>query len=365
MSTNPKERLFFKRKPPPSNYIYLYFFGCWNSGFCSVDNMTTDLSEFERGKGLTKTMKKLKSELDKEDHIEKSVIVAGDNYYPVKIKETHSKYINKSSLESGFSCLKNAVGNTPTTILLGNHDIENIDECSILKYQQGFVSENPTNFELFNFNTFTIYKVYNDHTLIIMLDSTIFSEDDIKCYEYLPGSDVNPLLDLQNDRINVLQEKITRLKDEYLNIDKPKIKNIVFTAHHPIVGVKEKSKDVKKEKSNVNIKIEVIPRFVEFLYTNFFKTYEQKYKYYHLCADVHNYNHMTLSLENPNSSNITIEQYIVGTGGAKEDKYTKLNSIHRGSYNVTLPSLIPELSLRIDYNINPYLKQAFYKKSNL
>jgi len=390
--------------------VNIYFFGCWNTGFCSLTRPTSqedseqneqDEKEKIRGTGLTSTMATLTQRVKTYPHPD-FIIVAGDNYYPQKdnsknktkdktktqdkpksdIKKT--KKINMKSLQSGFTCLKNAVGRTKTILLLGNHDIDPIEDCRILNFQKEFVKRH-TNFRLFNFDDFEIYKRCNEHTLIIMLDSTIFDdkEDTFECYEKFPvlspdvksdrssvlSSDVklysNPdnsaitednsfqksKKHQQEEKIEALQRKIDDIKEKLLSEEFNTVTNIVFTAHHPIYGIKE-----KKEDGKIKHKPDAIPKFIQFLYDNFFSQYGSRFKYYHLCADVHNYNHMSLTIKTQTvDTGIQVEQYIVGTGGADKDKYTNFTYKPLSTRSINTSSVINErIVFDIEYVINDY-----------
>ena len=68
-------------------------FGCWNKGFCDIDNVNN---------GMSAVMKKLIQSEKKPDFY----IIAGDNYYPKKFKEIPPKYtvFNEKNFNSGMEC---------------------------------------------------------------------------------------------------------------------------------------------------------------------------------------------------------------------------------------------------------------------
>ena len=60
---------------------YFYFFGCWNQGYCNLnDGNSSPLSQ------LIINLKEKLSGLYKTEFKVPLLIVAGDNYYPFKIK---------------------------------------------------------------------------------------------------------------------------------------------------------------------------------------------------------------------------------------------------------------------------------------
>ena len=85
-------------------------FGCWNYDKCGGNNPVTAVT-----RAVTEETERREIEY---------VIVAGDNYYPIKNKRQANgklKLINPSMLASGFDCLPNI----ETYVLFGNHDLDN------------------------------------------------------------------------------------------------------------------------------------------------------------------------------------------------------------------------------------------------
>ena len=267
-------------------------FGCWNKGFCNMDNPKN---------GLSATMKKLNNYIatNKIDFIS----VAGDNYYPDKKKiteEKKEKIFNLENLMSGLNCLPKGIKKYVT---LGNHEIDDIVKLSIdteelrcksLMVQQEYATNPANNFMLFD--TVNGFTVDNNSTLIIMFDTTLyelFSDKnfniDETCYRYL-FKDVRAKTIL--NLIEYQEKKILDLVHKY-NL----VKNLILIAHHPLVySSNKKGKD----------RFEYIERLLTFIMENI-----KIENIYHLCADTHFYQRGII--------NGRIKQHITGTGGAEQD----------------------------------------------
>ena len=101
------------------------------------------------------------------------------------------------------------------------------------------------------------------------------------------------------------------------------LRNIIIIGHHPITGYKHSIK-VKKD-GKTQSKLELMAGFTSFidmlvngiyrLTDGIYKSTENTVKYYYLCADLHLYQEGTIQF----NGGMTINQYIVGTGGTKLD----------------------------------------------
>ena len=285
-------------------------FGCWNHGFCNMANPEN---------GLSITMKKLNEYVvnDKIDFI----TIAGDNYYPDK-KETKindvkvkRKYFNQDNFNSGLDCLPKGI---KKYVILGNHEIEDlvitplnddVQMCYSLLKQQEYESKN-NNFDLFN--NIINFKIDNDSTLVIMIDTTLYELQETtksdqpleeSCYKYLfKDVSANKIIDL----INYQENEILRIIEKNNTI-----KNLIFVAHHPIASMTFK---ISKTKD----KIEYNKRLCDFIMAF-------NYNIYYLCADTHLYQHGII--------NEKINQYIVGTGGAEQDMPSSKHEFNENGIN--------------------------------
>ncbi len=301
------------------NFIH---FGCWNN--------------LNKKGNLKPVMDKLQSRLNNTDFPEIDFIsVAGDNYYPDKLKpkiktDSKKKIIKPDLLEMGFNMLPSE---PDIYMILGNHDLEtntnpkkptlfirdentpedNVeDNCKILTVEQE-LSIKSKNIE------FVLYKdlMLSGGTLVLMIDTSMYTMDAkkyLKCYNKFLDEDyeLSQLQELQNAWI---LSTIEKYKDE--------IKNLVIIGHHPITGIKYK----KNNKNQLND----IPLFIDVL-QEIYKLLTNTVYYYFLCADLHIYQKGYVYVEARKERNdslntelettpeyMMIEQHIVGTGGTELD----------------------------------------------
>jgi hypothetical protein len=283
-------------------------FGCWNNGKCSADETN----------GLSLTMRKLKSyieenkkETETETQTEKKnaiefITIAGDNYYPPK-RSSGTKLFIDENFTSGFECLPKDI---KKYLIFGNHDIDDIiiDEsgneikCKILDEQIKIAEENNS-IEIFN----DVLSLIKSKTLIIMLDTNLYNRKKTNipinetCYSKLFNGFVNK----SNMTIQNLIYYQNCFIKEIINLNLKDINNIIFIGHHPIYSIKNKkdTKDVFKQ-----------PNFIDFLKSISDLLIDKKI--YYLCADTHIYQKGIVNI----MPGLNIEQYVVGTGGADQDK---------------------------------------------
>jgi len=239
------------------------FMGCWNKGYCKNDKINSEENNEEND--LYKTVESINKFLtfldDKQITKPEKLFIAGDNYYPDKTeskenkkdkkdKKDKKKITNIDNLNSGFDCLDSI--NIDKYILFGNHDFEktilqfndqekNEKECHNLTNQ--LTKNNKMQF--FDFDSDYLPHVYENETLIVMIDSTMYdikNEDDesLDCYKIINKKDDD------NNMLEFIKNEQTRrannLIDYYKKTLKP-IKNIIFMAHHPIFGLKLKENE--------------------------------------------------------------------------------------------------------------------------
>ncbi len=307
---------------------YFIQFGCWNNGGC--DETKTN--------GLTNVMNSLKI---KEPDF---VIISGDNYYPPKTEELNGdkkikkKFFVNNDFMSGFNCLPK---NIPIYMNYGNHDYESglimdngtkENNCELIKRQQLYVSENPNiRLDLFRAIDFSV------STKVIMIDSTIYDNEEFDgCYECYRA--VDRVFDI--DDKTIIQTRVKQSQNDFIkNVtteinSNSSIQNVVIVGHHPLMGFKI------KEKKGVEI-VETLysADLIEFIYNNIFNEINNpNINYFYLCADLHQYQCGNISI----NGKMSIRQYIVGTGGAKLDKYDKnlIFSSYNSTYNKTMNNII-------------------------
>jgi hypothetical protein len=306
-------------------------FGCWNNGYCDI-NETNDLSI---------VMKSLQNYVD-ENEIN-FITVAGDNYYPMKDKKEKSidktkdktkgkkdtkKTINLKNLKSGFECLPHDI---PIKMILGNHDLEtnvdvneiyfpdntmeDIENCAILNEELNLSKKKKIDLLL------QTTEKLSDNTLIIMIDTSMYEDDShkyVSCYKkyftkkmlYHKNIPVNEQED--RDYMNSLREwqkneVLEQLKQTFYT-------NIIIIGHHPITGW--------KKKNNIDKMIEPTNGLIDIFRSMYNES--QNSNYYYLCADLHLFQYGTIVIDDE----IKIEQFIVGTGGAKLDDKIDENKLH-------------------------------------
>jgi hypothetical protein len=267
-------------------------FGCWNQ-------LQTDEGSSLKNTQVMATLKRRQVDM---------VLVSGDNYYPVKKKIDGEKVktIILENLIDGFNNLKAATRTTPVFMNFGNHDVikngkmggASEQECTILNEEMRQATD--------NINLKMNHRIlYGDHTLVLMLDTTIYSpkkefdKDFNVCYQQISGYDVNIQKRLQDDQYTFVQESLA-------SFDGP---NIIIVGHYPIIYMKTKSnKMVKKLESSVE-------------FTDLLMLLPSEKSLYYLCADYHLYEEGNIQISDDSGKTIMIHQFITGTGG------TELNSV--------------------------------------
>lgn len=293
------------------------FMGCWNNGYCHTNkDKTNDLYK------TVESIKTLLTILDRENIVKpQKLFIAGDNYYPDKIKvenDKKEKFTNIENLNSGFDCIKSI--NINKYILFGNHDYEKTNlknndditkekECHNLMTQLEY---NKNEMEFFDFYSYCLPHIYKNKTLIVMIDSTMYdiekNDEALDCYKelYTNYDNDNMLEFIKNQQTQRANNLIDYYKDK-------NVKNIIFMAHHPIFGFKMKKDKLKNELYDGLIELEML----------FYDTFQQtnQINYYHFCADIHQFQVSTITINN----DFVIKQYIVGTGGAEKDARININ----------------------------------------
>jgi hypothetical protein len=312
------------------------FFGCWNNRGCDASNPSAT--------PLSKTIQTMQEYIRPLRPPPTMMLIAGDNYYPSKSKQSGlpKKLYDPAKIQSGFDCL-DSIPITKKMILLGNHDVETTYDsvsdttaCNALKYQKG--RYNGTSVVLFKFDNpgRLLYHIIGDHTIVLMFDSTIYdiADDPVKSAEYLrcynllrnPDSkgdsspDMHPTNLISKTPFGSIQEIIAYQETQCRNtigwLQEPAqrpIRNLVFSCHHPVLDMKTKKGGFKTTPLNGLTKM---------LYM--FQVLADK-RFVLLCADVHLYQHSSIIIHqggsgDNNGDTMSIEQYVVGTGGADLDK---------------------------------------------
>ena len=222
-------------------------------------------------------------------------------------------------MSSGFKCLDN-IG-IETFLLLGNHDVEKLgtdvkgigptNGCEVIDFQlkkyKPPANEDTTTM-LFTFEGDKLMqKPVDTYTMIIMFDSTIYDFDGeeegkkyLDCYKKI-NSDFTSIESIRKKQAKQRDETIAELNKGN------KITTLIFSCHHPILSAR-----LKKGKFKEAIRKQIADFLLPFLEVR------SVTKFILLCADDHLVQYSTLTIGG--KTKMTIEQYIVGTGGAELDK---------------------------------------------
>jgi len=308
-------------------------FGCWNKGhnyYISGETERETQDNPEVASNLTNVMRKLNEVTD--EISPEFIVVAGDNYYPNKInsvdekgRESKIKLFDEEDMKSGFEGLPK---NVEIDVIMGNHDYEtnllvtkdNMTEtsCKILKLEYDLEKQPDNNLNILVNKA----RKFNDATLIIMIDTTIYSDYDaqtvVNCYKLHPNLKSGMVTqDLTIDSIRENQANFMRTSI-LSNID-DSLKNIIIVGHHPITVFKLLKKQGAKLVDKPGVPL------VDALYKNVFEVLnkmDKQMNYYYLCADLHQYQIGNISIYPQGSSEkMSIKQYTVGTGGADQDPF--------------------------------------------
>lgn len=296
-------------------------FGCWNN-----------LNQ-KNGKlvgNITNVMSRLKTYIEIPKNKPKFIVVAGDNYYPdkIKVEEQKKKIIIDDNIVDGINLLPTDVD---IDMIFGNHDLETNphppkkpklyleseltpenSDCHILLTELSEIS--GRNIDYIMYKTRFIEE---SGTLILMLDTTLYTEyadKSLSCYNTFFHNKSLPIFE-NIEAVKTFQaEKIMEAIESH-HTDETPIKNLIIIGHHPIIGLKSK-------KGKVGL-IDDIPLFFTELVINILKKIKNHVKYYYLCADLHLYQKGTIIVpidDDGITSHIPIHQYIVGTGGTELDE---------------------------------------------
>jgi hypothetical protein len=362
------------------------FMGCWNKGNC---NKTTNTDLYKTVESIQEYLTFLdKNNITKPEKL----FIAGDNYYPDKTeskektdekekkekekeKKEKIKITNIDNLNSGFDCINSI--NIDKYILFGNHDFEktilpnndqekNEKECHNLT-KQLLYNDNVNKIEFFNFKSYCLPHIYKNEneTLIVMIDSTMYDiknghDESLDCYKIINDNDNN------DNMLEFIKNEQTRRAYNLIEYYKElPIKNIIFMAHHPIFGLKVKENKEKENELRVDCYEGLIE--LEMLFYNEFVNKKKSIKYYHFCADIHQFQVSKVTINN----DFVIKQYIVGTGGAEKDDeinyedYTKNGKPISKEITIKDKTVSKEITIKDEtFNVNIDFNDFLSKKEN-
>jgi hypothetical protein len=285
-------------------------FGCWNNGICSDTE----------NNGLTRVMKDISANKNGVDF----VVVAGDNYYPEKIKGPDGeklKIFHEEKFKSGVSCLPDI----KKYVLSGNHEFDTMVYNSNLVPCISLIKQREAMPDLMH----DIEHVYdtNSNTLIVMIDTTVydFTDQNIteSCFEHLYDQSSFSSI------ANIVEYQTLSVKRLLLKYN---IKNFILIGHYPIASIKKTKK----------VKIEFTTGLLD-LYSSL-KSKLNGVNLIYLCADTHLYQTGRIEYDG-----LIIKQFIVGTGGAKLDDCSDMLNAEYSHNNV-----------KVKYEINECIRTFGY-----
>ena len=276
-------------------------FGCWNKGSCNPDDPSTS--------PMSSVMNKLIT-------VEKTpnfYVVLGDNYYPRKEKIKGiptKKFFDSANFKSGFDCAVELDSKAPVYMLMGNHDLDRtflyIDSSKTENKDPCYITREEIKYPYFDkFDMDQYFTMLGDHTLLLFLNTSLYVSDvdDIDgCVQLYRGLEDESLKNIKEHDKNILNI----LAQIYSSKD---IKNIILLGHHPIISIREKYTE-----NNFPTFTEDGILFIKSLYSRF-----PEAKKYYICADVHQYQESDITFDKSEESEMTITQYVVGTGGTDLD----------------------------------------------
>lgn len=370
-------------------------FGCWGNLNDKVKFKNENTETIDRG---SKPLEKYPIhhvveaiQKDKDRRKINFVSVAGDNYYPTKVMkdEEKIKQVDVTKVNTLMEQLEKLYKSLNKTIYLlyGNHEMSDkalyIDEdlntkqrpCVALSKQLERLRKIHENNPKINIQAFmdTMHVVLNSHTIVIMLDTTIYDdvkkkkdkkdkgekvkdkdkdkdkektkdkpkekEDNIHCYK---DFEILYKTYMENEFNGEVTNKHLRLIQlmqvvGILNAN-PNKKNIVFVGHHPIISFKQKKKEDKetgKKKIVVdpanNKNLQLFFRRLNIILNQ--RLASDSTRVHYLCADTHLYEKSLITLHPRKELNdvprkrIQIHQYITGTGGTELDTQSPIEDI--------------------------------------
>lgn len=320
---------------------YFVHYGCWGEPCHRKTGEQKDGESNPKVKIEVKTeYEQIIEKIMRHSHKPSFISIAGDNYYPEKIKGSTKRVLIKE-LEKAFKSLEK-YEDVPVNIIYGNHDIpidahefyEDI-ECEydertqkekedtggnkcylkILENTEVKKLKNSDNINI-GFQHFIKDKIKD--TCVCMIDTTMYMDSEFNEHCYTE--------DINTSRTNQLNYTLAAIGEQDAKENNPK--NIVIVGHHPFISFKKKIKKEKEERDETDIS----RSFFEF-FKSLYEIYGESKNYYYLCADVHLYQKGTIELkigdlETGEPKMMKIEQYVVGTGGTELDKvYTHDDSI--------------------------------------
>jgi len=310
---------------------------------------------------LTRVIKQIKKNITSSKFQPEFMIIAGDNYYPIikkdKVTKIKTKLLDEEDLLSGFECLPKGL---KKYLLLGNHDLEKLSNrapvpasasasapsaCQILDMQKELEAEPTNNFEMDDLKSpFIMNTKLSDSTIIIMLDTSMYSNEDKSlkkvehCYQRL--FELHGLDNPNRDTIKNVRELQKKRVEAFVDtLDEGRLKNIIVIGHHPLVCFKtDEVKDtVKTKETETLVMNELNHLYFNSIYNKLKKN--KRINYFYLCADLHQYQEGDIHMSTA-TDEVLVKQYVAGTGGSQlEDLDVDLSLLKPGQEITKLDTL--------------------------
>ena len=264
---------------PDKKQIDFFFFGCWNRIAC------------DDGSDLQSVVNRIKVSSKRFDF----GIIAGDNVYPDKSKDSGQKVKSfpPDRLDKGIECVSQL--GYDLYACLGNHDVQ---DCVVLADMNKYK-------HLGKWHVGSYYvmecKLADSLVVFIVIDTNLF-ELDRTCY--------TETMDVGAER-----ESMLKWLKYQLNLYSKRASTVVVVGHEPLFGYKLKKGS-----------------FIATYYQTFGPVIDLLFKYkktYYLCADIHNYQHLSLIDDRTGNE---IDVIVSGTGGASPDETFRAGSAESAAF---------------------------------
>jgi hypothetical protein len=200
----------------------------------------------------------------------------------------------------------------------GNHDMVKNDgykmvsnspvvECLIMNEELKFNSRNT--------RIAMNHKIVSDHTLVLMIDTTIYCSS-----EEFENEFATCYAELKSMPEDGLQARLQERQRAYVigAINSFQGQNLILIGHNPIIYEKRK-------KGDALFQIDSGVEFTDMIFDIIQTPHYDNLNIYYLCADYHQYEEGIVTIQKGDQS-IKIHQYIAGMGGTKLDEYNPKKS---------------------------------------
>ena len=260
-----------------------FFFGCWNRDNC------------EEGCPIVPRDAVLQALKTREGAFNFGII-AGDNVYPKTVKEGCTKYKKyyKSTLERGFEHLAASTSGKQKHVILGNHNVvkglTDKNEPGVFEKQKevinSYANASASVFKLYEQAATHVNKGAYD---FVFINTNLFTPNYMKSFREIDSN--NPIKMLSTE------------------LGKCTANTIYIVGHEPLIAAKVKDEEYFTQLKLADEVYHVIEQFYN-------KPDNKHKKIAYLCADVHNFQALTLKQQ---GKELVLPVIVCGTGGADPD----------------------------------------------